>query len=219
MPTWVCSKGFWGIRVSGDRQSAFADGKRLKVRPGSRGYHALLPQMHHSQLERLCLPRCLLCTSASRLLSIFSAHGLPILPLFRFDALFHPGFRKYINRMDPLSSLSVASSAIQIFEFSSKLWKQIRELYQSESGATLAQENVLSDAERLCSLNSGLCELLKPVNLQRSPTATEESVVSLCNECDDAAKQLVGAIQKLTLQEPPSVSGLRHSCPLIPVPD
>lgn len=115
--------------------------------------------------------------------------------------------------MDPLSSLSVASSAIQIFEFSSKLWKQIRELHQSESGTTQAQETILADAARLRSLNSGLCELLEPANLQRSPTATEESVVSLCNECGDAAKQLVGAIQKLTLEERSDVSGLRHSCP------
>lgn len=42
--------------------------------------------------------------------------------------------------MDPLSSLTVASSAIQIFDFSSKLWKQICELSQSENGATIAQE-------------------------------------------------------------------------------
>lgn len=107
--------------------------------------------------------------------------------------------------MDPLSSLSVASSAIQIFDFSSKLWKQIRELYQSENGATLAQENVLSDAERLRSLNSGLSKLLTPENLQRLLTATEESVVSLCNECDDAAENLVGALQELTLDRDSNV--------------
>lgn len=101
--------------------------------------------------------------------------------------------------MDPLSSLSVASSAIQIFDFSSRLWKQIRELYQSESGATLAQETILSDAERLCSLNSGLSKLLTPENLQRMLTATEESVVSLCNECDDAAENLVESLKGLSL--------------------
>lgn len=109
--------------------------------------------------------------------------------------------------MDPLSSLSVASSAIQIFEFSSKLWSQIRELYQSENGTTVAQENILADAARLCSLNSGLCKLLTPENLQRSRTTTEESVVALCKECDDAAEQLVDAIQKLTLEERSNVSG------------
>lgn len=112
--------------------------------------------------------------------------------------------------MDPLSSLSVASSAIQIFDFSAKLWKQIRELHQSEQGTTLAQETILADAARLRSLNSGLCELLTAENLQRSPTTTEESVVSLCNECGDAAEQLVDVIQKLTLDERSDVGDLRR---------
>jgi hypothetical protein len=111
--------------------------------------------------------------------------------------------------MDPLSSLSVASSAIQIFDFSSKLWKQIRELYQSESGATLAQETLLSNAERLCSLNSGLSKLLTPENLQRMPTTIEENVVSLCNECDSAAEDLVATLQGLTLSRGSDVSGSR----------
>ncbi|KAI7779390.1 hypothetical protein LA080_000870 [Diaporthe eres] len=92
--------------------------------------------------------------------------------------------------MDPLSSLSVASSAIQIFDFSSKLWKQIRELYQPESGAKRAQETALIDSGRLCNLNSGLSKLLTPENLQRKPTTREENIVSMCNECGDAAGQL-----------------------------
>lgn len=103
--------------------------------------------------------------------------------------------------MDPLSSLSVASSAIQILDFSSKLWKRFRQLYQSEDGATVAQEALLSDAKRLCSLNSGLSKLLTPDNLQRMPTSTEENVVSLCNECDEAAEGLVTALQELTLND------------------
>lgn len=113
--------------------------------------------------------------------------------------------------MDPLSALSVASSAIQIFDFSSKLWKEMRELHQSENGTTLAQRAILADAERLRSLNSSLCELLTPNKLQRSRTATEENVVSLCNECGDAADQLASVIQKLTLEEGSDVSVLRLS--------
>lgn len=115
--------------------------------------------------------------------------------------------------MDPLSSLSVASSAIQIFEFSSKLWKQIRELHQSENGTTLAQATILADAERLRSLNSGLCDLLSPENLQRSRTETEESVVSLCNESGDTAQQLVDLIHNLSLEEDADVSFLSYICP------
>lgn len=145
-----------------------------------------------------------------RLFPIFSAHWLSILLVFRANVRIHLGVAN--NRMDPLSSLSVASSAIQIFDFSSKLWKQIRELYQSESGATLAQENVLSDAERLCSLNSGLSKLLAPENLQRMLTTTEENVVTLCNECDDAAENLVGALQELTLDRESNVGDSMNSC-------
>lgn len=118
--------------------------------------------------------------------------------------------RLQADTMDPLSSLSVASSAIQIFDFSAKLWKQIRDLHQSENGTTMAQRNILTDAARLHSLNSDLCKLLTPESLHRSPTATEESVVSLCNECGDAAEQLVDVIQQLTLDERSDVSGLRR---------
>lgn len=113
--------------------------------------------------------------------------------------------------MDPLSSLSVASSAIQIFDFSSKLWGQIRELYQSESGTTQAHEALLTDAERLCGLNAGLSKLLTQENLQRMPTTTEENVVSLCRECDDAAENLVSALQDLNLNQESDVGDLTHS--------
>lgn len=102
--------------------------------------------------------------------------------------------------MDPLSALSVASSAIQIFDFGSKIWCKIKEVYESESGASLAHANLVTDAKRLCDLNSQLGKLLTPQHLQRTLTPTEENVVALCGECDSAAEELLAAFAKLSIK-------------------
>lgn len=102
--------------------------------------------------------------------------------------------------MDPLSALSVASSAIQIVDFGSKIWRKIKEVYESESGALLSHENLVIDAKRLCDLNSQLGKLLTPQHLQRILTPTEENVVALCRECDSAAEDLLAAFAKLAIK-------------------
>jgi len=102
--------------------------------------------------------------------------------------------------MDPLSALSVASSAIQIVDFGSKIWRKIKEVYESESGASSSHENLVIDAKRLCDLNSQLGKLLTPQHLQRTLTPTEENVVALCRECDSAAEDLLTAFAKLSIK-------------------
>ncbi len=102
--------------------------------------------------------------------------------------------------MDPVSCLSVASSAIQIVDFSAKLWSRIQELSESSTGASAEHDNLRAEARRLCDLHSGLGKLLAPENLQREPTSTEQAIVSLSTECDSAAAQLVGALEKLSIE-------------------
>jgi hypothetical protein len=53
-----------------------------------------------------------------------------------------------------------------------------------------------TEVERLRDLNAGLGQLLVPDNLHRSLTPTEQAVVALCSECDDAANELVSALEK-----------------------
>ncbi|KAH6884430.1 hypothetical protein B0T10DRAFT_608780 [Thelonectria olida] len=117
--------------------------------------------------------------------------------------------------MDPLSCLSVASSAIQIVDFSAKLWSQIRELSESQSGASAEHERLRADAKRLCDLNSGLGKLLTPGNLQRDLTSTEQAVVSLSAECDSAAEQLTGALEKLSINGDDEDVSSFPSCDLV----
>lgn len=102
--------------------------------------------------------------------------------------------------MDPLSALSVASSTIQIVDFSSKIWRKIKEVYESENGTSLAHENLVTEAKRLCSLNEQLGKLLTPHHLQRALTPTEENVVTLCGECDSAAEELLTSFAKLSIK-------------------
>jgi len=58
--------------------------------------------------------------------------------------------------MEPLSALDVASGAIQIFDFISRLWFKIEEVCESESGRSSARQNIVTDARRVCDLNSQL---------------------------------------------------------------
>jgi len=101
--------------------------------------------------------------------------------------------------MEPLSALSVASSAMQIIDFSSKLWAHIREVYQSESGISEQHANLRAEIARLRDLNLGLSQALTAQNLGRDLDSTEKNVVALCEECDSAAGQLADALGKLSI--------------------
>jgi hypothetical protein len=101
--------------------------------------------------------------------------------------------------MEPLSALSVASSTIQLLDFGSKLWGRVHELYVSANGTTATHQMLRTEAKRLRDLNAGLGQLLVPDNLRRSLTPTEQAVVALCSECDDAASELVSALEKLSI--------------------
>lgn len=101
--------------------------------------------------------------------------------------------------MEPLSSLSVASSVIQIIDFSSKLWRKIKELH--ESGNSSNNASLLSEAKRLCALYSSLNGLLTPQSLSRNLSPTEEAIVSVCSDCDDVAEELIKTLEKLSINQ------------------
>ncbi|KAH6714365.1 hypothetical protein BKA61DRAFT_673662 [Leptodontidium sp. MPI-SDFR-AT-0119] len=103
--------------------------------------------------------------------------------------------------MDPLSALGVASSTIQIFDFGTKIWSKINEVYKSEAGTSLAYESLTNDAKRLCDINSQMSKLLTPEHLERTLTQNEENVVAVCVECNSAAEELLEAFSKLSIKE------------------
>ncbi|KAH8658459.1 hypothetical protein BX600DRAFT_552571 [Xylariales sp. PMI_506] len=103
--------------------------------------------------------------------------------------------------MDPASILGVASSAIQIVDFSSKVLSRIRALYKTGRNASEDFEAIHDDALRLRRLNAGLSSLLTAKDLSRDLTAGEDQIVELCSECDSAADDLLKALERFSIQE------------------
>ncbi len=77
----------------------------------------------------------------------------------------------------------------------------------SQEKVSEEHENLTTNAKHLRDLNSQLRKLLDPRNLKRDLTATEESVMTLCAECDSAADELVLALKELSIQDDAHVSG------------
>jgi hypothetical protein len=101
--------------------------------------------------------------------------------------------------MDPVSALSVASSVIQIVDFSAKLFSHIYEVYESESGGTAEHTLIKRETEQVRILNGHLTRAVDPGKLERDLTPLEIEVVSLARECDDAAVQLTEKLESVSL--------------------
>lgn len=101
--------------------------------------------------------------------------------------------------MDPLSALSVASSVIQIVDFSAKLINQINDLYTSETGEIQQYKQLKKDAEDLRTVNHHLNEALDPTKLNRQLTKLEVDIAALSHECDSAAVELSDALKRVSL--------------------
>ncbi len=101
--------------------------------------------------------------------------------------------------MDPLTSLSIASSAFQIIDFSSKFFRRVWELYDADNVAVPAHESLVQDAKTLRKMSARLGQLLASESPRHNLIETEQTVVSLCAECDSATEQLIDALSGLSI--------------------
>jgi hypothetical protein len=101
--------------------------------------------------------------------------------------------------MDPMSALTIATSALQIVDFSVKTFAKIREFYDSSSSQITEYEQLGKEVENLQRVNSHLTEILAPRNLKRQRTSLEEEVVGVCQECAAAALKLAQVLKSVSI--------------------
>lgn len=90
--------------------------------------------------------------------------------------------------MDPLTSLSLASSIIQIVDFSSKFAKQCRELYNNDA---------LSEHEDLQEMATKLRTMCSTLNSHSH--AESDDLSRLSRQCQDTAQALIFELQRFTI--------------------
>jgi len=101
--------------------------------------------------------------------------------------------------LDPLTSLSVAGSAVQFVDFSAKLLRTIRDLYTSQSGELDELKRLKNDSDTLQRISEYLQSALKPAEIKRNLTPLEAEVVSNAKCCKDAASELTKTLNLFIL--------------------
>jgi hypothetical protein len=100
--------------------------------------------------------------------------------------------------MDPLTALSVAGNVVQFVDFSCKLISASRQLYNNEELSVHAQ--AASAASDILDYTIKLRRTFRAP--EGSATLTEDDLLleSICKECDDVARDLLGRLDKLKVR-------------------
>lgn len=94
--------------------------------------------------------------------------------------------------MDPLSALSIAGNVIQFLDFTTKLFKEAREIYHSASGASGSVRTLGTISAQLATLGKSFTpEDLKSLDLK-----------DVAIQCNGVAKELQALVDRLTLKKP-----------------
>jgi len=98
------------------------------------------------------------------------------------------------SMLDPLTALSIAGNIVQFIDFSIKLVAKGNEVYNSEDGTSIGNAELEVIAKDLQEINC---------RLQGAPdtgTAEDEALHKLAEQCEAVARELLQALEKLTVQ-------------------
>jgi hypothetical protein len=91
--------------------------------------------------------------------------------------------------LDPLSALSVAASAIQFIDFSSKIVSKRRHIYKSADGILREDAEVENVVTQLQALTSKLEDLTPTSGVRLDPDQLR--LQQICKECSKVSKDLI----------------------------
>jgi len=105
--------------------------------------------------------------------------------------------------MDPITSLGVASSAIQIIDFGVRFLSQVKELSDSakldlDEFAPLRQE-----ATQLRSLNGILIDAVRRRKELHESNPIEKEILSICAQSNDVARDLIEKLDHVSKSKKP----------------
>ena len=102
--------------------------------------------------------------------------------------------------MDPLTAFSVASSVIQVVDYSTKIVEKCLQLYRG--GASTENKEIESMAKHLTNLSTDL-KLPQAIQSPRPAAQSyqdDQGLLELARQCSETAAELIGELQKLTIQ-------------------
>lgn len=108
--------------------------------------------------------------------------------------------------MDALSALSVAASVIQFVSFTSDVVKMIYDASHVTSGQLPQHARIKQETAKLLELSNGIQQVLQPDALGRPQTVIEETLNSVCADCQAKATALMDALAELEVK-PPMLKG------------
>jgi hypothetical protein len=97
--------------------------------------------------------------------------------------------------LDPLTAIGLAGNIVQFTDFSIKIVGKAHHINKSASGLLPESADAEMVAQALISLN----EKIK-VTIPSPSTGTQLVLQELCNGCDNVARELVAALEKLKVQ-------------------
>ena len=104
--------------------------------------------------------------------------------------------------MDPMSALSVATSVVQFVSFTSDLVKSIHDASRAASGQLPQHARIKQDTHKLLELSSNVQQILRPHTLGRPRTDVEDTLNSVCADCQAKAAALIAALAELEVVPP-----------------
>ena len=99
--------------------------------------------------------------------------------------------------MDPFTALGLASSVIQIVDFSCRLVSKGQNIYKSADGSTATNIDTEIVAHDLDLLNSQLQRSFHESTYTEPLSKEDQSLVDLCWKCSDLSSELKAKLDKL----------------------
>lgn len=98
--------------------------------------------------------------------------------------------------LDPITSLTVATSTVQFVDFSAKLITRIHDIYEATDGNIEEYQQIKANAVTLRKLSAHLTTILSRNNLHRPLTAQEQEIAALGKQCDETAAELIRVLKR-----------------------
>jgi hypothetical protein len=102
--------------------------------------------------------------------------------------------------MDPFSAISLAGTIVQFLDFTSKILSQSQQIRKSVDGAVVGHADIELLTKDLLDLHQRLRMPLRPAGATTVLTREESQLGTLCENCDDVARELLSALDNLKIQ-------------------
>jgi hypothetical protein len=105
--------------------------------------------------------------------------------------------------MDPVTALGVASSVVQLVDFTQGLFRSTYEIYKSASGRTETHINLQSITASLKTLTDNLARSVERATPapDKEPSNHDAELLTLCQKCRVVAEKLSSALEGLSTQK------------------